>query len=209
MDFPKQTATAPMPEYPPLDELVVDEVDEGDKLKTFVDLYFWFSRHLIELYVSIAESLGLRETPLSDNWQRVRWTCVSISRTLRLIVLLRFAAAVCTMTFSSACLALFKLYNSIWIVQTRNLPNPYAVQTRLFRMTLIQIPRPIGLREPRTLRSILFEGGRQNLSMTSLAIVTLISWQDTVPTHTHSGFYHLYVELHVNGRISHISIRCT
>ena len=38
MVFPKQAATAPMPENAPLDELVVDEVVEGDKLKIFVDL---------------------------------------------------------------------------------------------------------------------------------------------------------------------------
>ena len=52
MDSPGQTATAPMPEYPPLDELVVDKIDEGDEMKIFVDLYFWSSAHLIELYFS-------------------------------------------------------------------------------------------------------------------------------------------------------------
>ena len=82
MDSPKLAATAPVSEKMPLDELAVDRVVEGDKLKIFVDLYFWFSAHLIELYISIAESLGLRETPLSDYWKRVRWTCVSNSRTL-------------------------------------------------------------------------------------------------------------------------------
>ena len=56
----------------------------------------------------------------------------------------------------------------------RSWTNLYAVQIRLSRMTLIQILRLIGLKEPKTLESILFEGGRQKLSMTSFAIVTLI-----------------------------------
>ena len=145
MVFPKQAATAPMPENAPLDELVVDEVVEGDKLKIFVDLYFWFAGHLIDLYVSIAESLGLRETPLKEYEKRVRWTCVRLSETnfficKWLIELRRFAVAVCMMTFMSSRLALRKLCNSIWTVQTRYLPNPHAVQIRLFRMTLISDP---------------------------------------------------------------------
>lgn len=69
-----------MPGYTPLDELVVDEVDEGNKLKIFVDLYFWFSGHLIQLYLSIAESLGIRELPLECGKKRVRWTCVRLSK---------------------------------------------------------------------------------------------------------------------------------
>ena len=155
-----------MSEMEPLDEPVVGEVDGGDKLKIFVDLYFWFSAYLIELYISIAESLGLRERPLSSGSERVRWTCVSLSETqrilfvLQLIEVVRSAVAVCTMTLSSSCLALLKLYKSIWIIQTRYLPNPHAVQIRLFRMTLIQMLHPIGLSEPRTLESNLFEGGR-------------------------------------------------
>ena len=94
---------------------------------------------------------------------------------LRLIKLLRSAVAVCTMTFASSRLALSRLYNGIWTIQTRSCADPYVVQIRLVRMTLIQILPPIGLKEPSTLRSILFEGGRQNLSMTSFAIVILIS----------------------------------
>lgn len=105
MDSSKRTATAPMPENTPMDELVVDEVVEGDKLKIFVDLYFWFSGHLIELYVLIAECLGFRETPLEGDKKRVRWTCVKTFRNImfsfeqRLIQLRRFAVAICTMTF--------------------------------------------------------------------------------------------------------------
>ena len=83
MDPPEQTATAIMPEKTPVEELVVDQVVEGDKLKIFLDLYFWFSGHLVESYVSIAESLGLREPALEKYDKRVRWTCVSLSETPR------------------------------------------------------------------------------------------------------------------------------
>lgn len=55
-----------------------------------------------------------------------------------LIGLRRFAVAVYTMT-SSSSLALSKVYNCIWTAQTQNLPILYAVQIRLFRITLIQI----------------------------------------------------------------------
>ena len=68
-----------MPENTPVEEHVVDEVVEGNKLKIFVDLYFWFVGHLVEVYVSIAESLGLREPALKELHKRVRWTCVSLS----------------------------------------------------------------------------------------------------------------------------------
>ena len=146
IDPPKQTAAATLSENMPLDELVVDEVVEGDKLKIFVDLYFWFAGHLIELYVSIPESLGLRETSLKSYMKRVRWTCVRLSETnffvcKWLIELRRFAVAVFTMSFTtSSSLAMLKLYKSIWIIQTRYLPHPHAVQIRLFRMTLNSDP---------------------------------------------------------------------
>ena len=83
MDSPKQTAAAPMPEKTPVEELGIDQVVKGDKLKTFINLYFWFAGHLVELYVSIVESLGLREPALKEYTKRVRWTCVSLSETLR------------------------------------------------------------------------------------------------------------------------------
>lgn len=180
MDSSKRTATAPMPENTPMDELVVDEVVEGDKLKIFVDLYFWFSGHLIELYVLIAECLGFRETPLEGDKKRVRWTCVKTFRNImfsfeqRLIQLRRFAVAICTMNFTSFRLALPKLYNGIWTIQTRHLSNPYAVQMHLFLVALIHILRLIMLRDPMDMRSILFEGGKMNLPMMSFAIVTSI-----------------------------------
>ena len=44
------------------------------------------------------------------------------------------------MSFTSSSLALLKLYKSIWIIQTRYLFNPHAVQIRLFRVTLISDP---------------------------------------------------------------------
>ena len=85
MDFPKQTATASMPTKTTVEELVVDQVVVNDKLKVFVDLYSWFSGHLGEVYISLAESVGLREKTLkSMDMKRVRWTCVSLSKTLRL-----------------------------------------------------------------------------------------------------------------------------
>ena len=80
MESLKQTATAPIPENTPLDKLVVNEVVKDNKLKIFADLYFWFLGHLIALYVSIAESLGIREPPLESDKKRVRWTCVSLSQ---------------------------------------------------------------------------------------------------------------------------------
>ena len=83
MDSLEQTATAPMPEETPVQELVVDQVVDSDKLRIFVDLYLWFSGHLVELYVSIVEFLGLREPASKDYNKRVRWTCVSFSETLR------------------------------------------------------------------------------------------------------------------------------
>ncbi len=64
-------------------ELVVVRRVENDKLKIFVDLYSWLYVHLVELYVWVAISLGLRETPLKSNKKRVRWTCVSLSETMR------------------------------------------------------------------------------------------------------------------------------
>lgn len=207
MVSPEQTASAPMPEYPPLNKPVVGEVDGVDKLKIFVDLYFWCSGHLTELYVSIAESLGLRERPLSSRSNRVRWTCVSLAETqrillgLQLIEVVRFAVAVCTMTLSSKCLPLLKLYKSIWIIQTRNLPIPHAVQIRLFRITLIQMLHPIGLSEPRTLKSVLFKGGRQHRTMRRFASLTLTSWPDIVPKHTHFGFHRSPMRPHVDGNV--------
>ncbi len=81
MDPPEQTTTVSMPEMTPVEELVVDQVVDRDKLKIFVDLYFWFARHLVELYVSIVKSLGLREPTLEKDDKRVRWTCVSLSET--------------------------------------------------------------------------------------------------------------------------------
>ncbi|KAK0517191.1 hypothetical protein JMJ35_000346 [Cladonia borealis] len=65
-----------MPEKTPVGEHVVDEGVEGGKLKIFMDFYFWFVAHLVELYISIAESLGLREPALESLDKRVRWTCV-------------------------------------------------------------------------------------------------------------------------------------
>ena len=70
MDFPEQTAAAPMPEKTPVGEHVGFK---GGKLKIFMDFYFWFVAHLVELYVSIAESLGLREPELfKEHKKRVR-----------------------------------------------------------------------------------------------------------------------------------------
>ena len=119
---------------------------------------------------------------------------------LQLIEDVRFAVAVCTMTFTSSRLALLKLYRSIWIILTQYLPNPHAVPIRLFVVTLTQILHTIGLSDPRTSKSILFEGGRQNVPMTSFAIVTSTSWQENVPKHTYSGFRHLPVRPHVDGK---------
>ena len=85
MVSPKQKATAPMPQNTPLDELVVDAVVEDDKLKIFLDLYFWFSGHLVKLNVPVGEYLRLCETPVSNYEQRVRWTCVSLSKTQLLL----------------------------------------------------------------------------------------------------------------------------
>lgn len=82
MDSPEQTAAALMPEKTSVGEHVVDEGVEGGKLKIFMDFYFCFAAHLVELYVSIAESLGLREPALKEQRKRVRWTCVSLSETL-------------------------------------------------------------------------------------------------------------------------------
>ena len=84
MNPPEQTAAAPMPENTTIEELMVDEVVEGKKLKIILDLYFWFVGHLVEVYVSIAESLGLREPALKWTHKRVRWTCVSLSETQHL-----------------------------------------------------------------------------------------------------------------------------
>ena len=83
MDPPEQTAAAPLPAKTPVEELVVDQVVEGNKLKIFVDLYFWLIGYLVKLYLSIAEYLGLREPVLASNKKRVRWTCVCLSETLR------------------------------------------------------------------------------------------------------------------------------
>ena len=112
---------------------------------------------------------------------------------LRLIKLLRSAVAVCTMTFTSSQLALSKFYNGIWTIQTRSWVDPYAVQTRRVRMILIQILPPIGLKELRTLRSILFEDDRQNLCTTRFAIMTLIFEEQNLREHRHSDFYHFYM----------------
>ena len=185
MDSPKRTATASMPEDPPLDERAVNQVVKDNKLKIVVDLYFWVSGHFIALYVSFAESLGFRETPLESNKKRVRWTCVSLSDNFTfsfgkwLIGLCRFAVAVCTMTFSSSCLTLSKVYNSIWTTQAQNFPSTT------------------------TLGSMLFDGGRKNPSITSFELVTLINWWKIVPKQTPSGFYHFYVKLNINGYRSH------
>ena len=83
MESPEQTAAAPMREKTPVEELGIDQVLEGDKLKIFIDLYFWFAGYLVDLYILIVESLAPREPTLKSNLKRVRWTFVSLSETLR------------------------------------------------------------------------------------------------------------------------------
>lgn len=59
-----------------------------------------------------------------------------------LLIELRFAVAVCTMTLESSRLALSKLCNGIWTIRPRNWTGQYAVQSHLVRTTLIQILPP-------------------------------------------------------------------
>ena len=82
MEPPGQTAATPMPKKTRMRKNVIDKGIQGGKLKSFMDYYFWFVAYLVEIGISIAESLGLREPALKEHRKRVRWTCVSFSEKL-------------------------------------------------------------------------------------------------------------------------------
>ena len=119
----------------------------------------WISRTSIE---------GTSRTGEMDMCKRFRKTMFSFEL---LLIELRFAVAVCTMTTERCRLALSRLCNGTWTIQTRNWTGQYAVQSHLVRTTLIQIPPP---NSPMKLRSTLFKGSRHDLSMTSVATMILV-----------------------------------